>query len=230
MASFHQINQFPTLSSLLSKKSLVLGESGVGKTVFSAFFILNCLKHSIPLSDITIMDFAPCRKNYDGRSVGGKMQEYFAELENNAPEFSNEIIILNDFLDKKNAIIHGVQKPEIVAPRLSAKKDVDVLRNCLHNYKICTLEFQHFLTHPTPFLVINDVGIYLHLGGLRGLLTVISQSETVLLNAYYGEKIGQDYGSYVSRREKIIFDLLARRTNVVNTIFFNHVIPFDIIW
>jgi hypothetical protein len=52
-------------------------------------------------------------------------------------------------------------------------------------------------------------------------------STTALVNAYYGNFIAEDYGSYISKREKIMLGLLARK---METIYFNKPLREKLLW
>ena len=71
--------------------------------------------------------------------------------------------------------------------------------------------------YPTPFLIINDVSIFLHLGGLRYLLKVLGFAQTVLINGYQGNSLLQDLGTHISARESRLMRILSRHLTSYTT-------------
>ncbi len=104
--------------------------------------------------------------------------------------------------------------PKILTPRYSARSAQDVLNACCTNFAATQKQLIYFSRNPTKVLLINDIGIYLHLGGLRLLKKVLTVTETAILNAYYGQTLLADYGSNITRREEIMLLLLSKSLDI----------------
>ena len=166
----------------------------------------------------SILDFAPEKRIVKDRYIGGRIVESFNEILLEYTNLSPEIELM------KSQILEGEQ---ILPPRLLGQNSMEVLENCYSNFKICNSLLLNYLQNPTPILIINDIGIFLHLGGLRTVEKALNLSTTALINAYYGDFIADDYGSYISRREKIMLGLLARK---METIYFNKPLREKLLW
>jgi hypothetical protein len=130
---------------------------------------------------ITILDFAPEFKSFKSFKVGGRVI---------------------DFYEKSNHCIYLPLKGDIIPPRLNARSKKDLYKNICQNYKLTSEILQKYSQNPTPFLIINDISIYLHLGSKRILLEIIQQSDTFLGNSYYGDSIKCKIPSLISIIEK----------------------------
>ena len=209
----HQFNQTaPRLESLLGRQTLLLGEINSGKTVFSFLFLQYLLQSYVYRPcEISVLDFGPPRLNTGSTSIGGTFQELLdstLHLDDVAPSLSQVHWVAQESLEGSLQ-----SSPVILAPRYSSKTSQSVLQACCQNFKATFRQVKHFLNHPTPALIINDIGIYLHVGGLNLLKKAIGASQTTLLNAYYGRSLVQDYGSNISRREQIVLQLLMKHMN-----------------
>jgi hypothetical protein len=170
---------------LLHQKRLLWGEVGTGKTLYTALFLYYLrFIEEIPPYDITIADFGPTRVMKGQKTIGGKLTDFF-------PEFNYPHIPI---------------KP----PRMTATNTNEVLQaccqNCLNSIPIIT----NFNQNPTPVLIINDVTIYLHMGGYHTLLKAINAADTVLINGYGGNILLADYQSGISARECRMMKLLRK--------------------
>lgn len=105
---------------------------------------------------------------------------------------------------------------KIIPPRSSSTTQMEVYQNCVKNYQIINKDFRtviqqlnHSQIHDTV-LIINDFSIFLHLGSHIPLLKILKSHLTVFVNAYYGQKLADDFGSQISWREKVLVQLLSR--------------------
>jgi len=75
---------------------------------------------------------------------------------------------------------------DVVAPHPSAGSPGEVLELARRNREAIETIFGEYSRSPKRVLVINDVSIYLQGGSLEPLLSLLEESETVLMNGYYG--------------------------------------------
>jgi hypothetical protein len=149
------------------------------------------------------------------------MREYLPQLLNYIPKIQPDLSQIKGNLfdsaeiNEKSSI--SVSSSQIfVTPRLTAKTSNEVLNAAYTNFRLSYSLLKNYLQNPTKCLIINDVGIYLHLGGLNLLLKALGICETALFNAYLGKNLLHDYGSYISQREKIVLTLLRRYMTLNN--------------
>jgi hypothetical protein len=156
-------------NSFLEKKVLLYGETNTYKTFCSAKFIQYLLEEkTIDPNAISIIDFAPKLQTFNHLKIGGKIQDYYGTS------------TLCRYLNPKN---------EIIPPRLNATNKKQLYDNACHNYSQTISLLHTFEKAPTPYLVINDLSIHLHLGDIDQIIRVIEKSHTFLGNAYYGKNI-----------------------------------------
>ena len=205
----------PKFKDLFGKKTLILGETGTGKTFFSFNYLKFLLNNSILPKEITVLDFGPPVIQKPTFSIGGTFAECISLMDGQDTILKPKIL---EVLEKFAESIDGEDesnKLTILTPRFSAQTADQVIQSCCHNYRICKKQFDAFIRHPTKYLIINDVGIFLHLGGLYDLLKTMKQAETVLLNAYWGKRLVKDYGSNISSREHQILKVLGRKYQLI---------------
>ncbi|OLS15759.1 MAG: hypothetical protein RBG13Loki_0596 [Promethearchaeota archaeon CR_4] len=194
----------------MGRKSLLLGETNSGKTHFTFHFLCHILERkNCEPTDISVLDFAPPRIKRQNSAIAGTLGEFFRESNNLSASQAN---LLNSvhWLERDSSAPGIHTFPKILAPRFFARSAQDVLKACCVNFIITEKQLSYYLLHPTKVLIVNDVGIYLHLGGLRLLTKVLALPQTSLLNAYFGTTLLEDQGSYISRREGIMLSLLAK--------------------
>jgi len=200
----------PHLEELVGRKTLLLGETNSGKTRFTFNFVCSILQSKkCDPGDISILDFAPSRVKMRNLVIGGTLWEILQES-NNLPASLVKLLTSLRWTERESPPSGAHTSPKILTPRFSAKSAQDVLNACCDNFVVTQKQLQYNLLHPTKVLIVNDVGIYLHLGGLHLLKKVLAFPQTALLNAYYGTTLLEDRGSYISRREEIMLSLLAR--------------------
>jgi len=156
---------------LLGIKVLLYGETNTYKTFCSAKYVQYLMEdRKIDPNHISIIEFAPKLQTIDDLKIGGKVKDYFKESK------------LCKYLETDE---------EIIPPRLHAKNRKELYSNVCHNYRQTRLVLQEFNEKPTPYLIINDISIYLHLGDKRDLIKAIENANNVIGNAYYGKNISQ---------------------------------------
>jgi len=169
-------------SDVLGKKTLILGESGSGKTRLAAKLAEELMIIERP-DRITVIDFAPKRTG----QTGGKLADYIT-------------------------LIGGVKylaPKEVHTPRLTGTSREQILQLAKLNRKAMEPLLSQFVEKATKVLIMNDITLYLHVGRLQEVLRCVRLSETFLGTAYYGSRLAKDLGAGISRREKRLTDELA---------------------
>jgi hypothetical protein len=90
---------------------------------------------------------------------------------------------------------------EIVTPRLSGKTEEEVVTLAELNRERIDLLLNTY--HPRKVLFINDVSIYLQRGNVEKIVSVMSLSQTCIINGYFGTTLGEDPFS-VEEKKKMI--------------------------
>ncbi|TFG20806.1 MAG: hypothetical protein EU530_01975 [Promethearchaeota archaeon] len=185
-----------SFSQCKNKKILIFGDSNVGKTHLTSQF-LSYLRDTSSLKKIYVVEMGPERFQVDNYSVGGRLIDY-------DPSYQHDPSVL-------------YYNYPITPPRSASKNDAEVYKNCLKNYKIIHDEFTTVIdtlvnsSNNDSALIINDFSIYMHLGSHIPFLKLLKSSHTVFVNAYFGQKLAEDYGSNISWRERVLVKLLIRR-------------------
>ena len=162
--------------------SLIYGETNTGKTFFTGKFIQYLLEvKKINPKNISILDFAPKLAYFNNLKIGGRIQDYY----------ENSV--------KCNNINF---KGEIIPPRLKAKNKKEMHDNMCHNFNKIYEIMEIYNNNPTPALIINDISLYLHLGGNKYLINTINKSNTFFGNSYYGSSISSKFSKQLSLKEK----------------------------
>ena len=170
------------LNNLVSKKTLIYGETNTGKTFYTAKFIQYLFEiKNINPKDICILDFAPKLAYFNNLKIGGRIQDYY----------ENSV--------KCNNINF---KGEIIPPRLNAKNKNEMYRIICHNFNKIYEIMEIYNSNPTPVLIINDISLYLHLGSNKYLINTINNSDTFFGNSYYGSSISSKFSKLISIKEK----------------------------
>jgi len=176
------------LAEFLGKKVLIVGDVGSGKTKFTTHLLIEALESGYG-PQITVIDMAPKEVFLKGLVAGGKISNRGGQVR---------------YLDAGN----------VKTPRLSARSPDELLKLAEHNRRIMERLLRRFIASPTPILFINDVSLYLQRGRFDLLWSALEKAETVILNGYYGEKLQEDLGTGVSRRERKLMERLASRVDV----------------
>ncbi|MDW7977275.1 MAG: hypothetical protein RMK31_03380 [Candidatus Caldarchaeum sp.] len=171
---------------LLSKKTLIYGEAGSGKTKLLAQMLAELTKF-IDKSEFTVVDLAPPRIG----DVGGP---------------------LSDYLPTEN--MRYLRPHKIYAPRLMACNPEDLRRYVAHNVEEARKCLQTYAATPTKLLAVNDATIFLHGGDVSELLAYAGMAQTFIATAYYGEKLSEDFGTGLSASEKRKVEELLKHVDV----------------
>lgn len=168
--------------TFINRYTFLYGETNTRKTLNTALFVRYLIEtRKVDNSAITILDFAPKFKDFKNIKIGGQLLDFYENC------ISCNYIAL---------------KGEITPPRLNAKNKNELYSNICHNYKLTNEILIKYAQNPTPYLIINDMSIYLHLGSKTQLLDIIKKSCTFLGNAYYGTLIKSKISRLVSILEK----------------------------
>jgi hypothetical protein len=168
--------------NFIGHHTLLYGETDTGKTYLTAKFIdflLNSKK--VNPDDISILDFAPPLSNINKIKFGGRIKD-FSKLS----------------IQCRNILLKG----EIIPPRFKAANKKQLYHYLCHNYRISSMGLENFERNPTPYLVINDLSIYLHLGNKRHILQIINDVNTFFGNTYYGAEIKSKFSKILSLKER----------------------------
>ncbi len=90
---------------------------------------------------------------------------------------------------------------DIETPRLSGKTEKEVITLATINKKRIDTLLETYT--PCKVLFINDVSIYLQRGEVETIVSVMSSSETCIINGYIGKSLGNDPFSVEERRKMI---------------------------
>ncbi len=184
-----------SFSQCVDKKILILGDSNVGKTEISSLF-LTYLRSLPKINKIYVFELGPERFQFKDSSFGGRLSDY-------NPSYKEDPLV-NQY------------SYSIIPPRSKSKNKAEVYKICLKNYQLIHDDFRtvvEILSNSSDkgsALIINDFSIYLHLGSHISFLKLLKSSHTVFVNAYYGQKLAEDYGSNISWRERVLVKLLIR--------------------
>jgi hypothetical protein len=169
-------------TDILGKKTLILGESGSGKTKTAARLAKELMAIERP-GRMTIIDFAPRRTNH----TGGKLTDYVTIAEG----------------------VRYLTPKEVQTPRLTGTSQRQILRLARLNRKQMEPLLNQFTKNATEILIMNDITLYLHIGRLQRILQCVRLAKTFLGTAYYGTKLAKDLETGISLREKQLADELV---------------------
>ncbi|RLG71799.1 MAG: hypothetical protein DRO23_11440 [Thermoprotei archaeon] len=179
-----------SITNILNRRTLIMGELGSGKTLLTLKLVLNLISNGYG-RHITILDFAPKKIG----NIGGRFL---------------------DFGFNPSRVFAYLIPSKIYTPRISAKSPQELLDLALRNKKNIEEVIFKYLANPTDILIINDITLYFHAGSLELIDECMMVSKTFIANAYYGEKLSFDYGTGVSAKEKsMVLELLKYMDNVV---------------
>ena len=179
-----------SITDILNRRTLIIGELGSGKTILTLKLILNLISNDYG-RHITILDFAPKKVG----NVGGRLM---------------------DFGFNHSRVFAYLVPSKIYTPRISAKSPQELLDLALKNKKNIEKAIFKYLANPTEILIINDITLYFHAGSLELIDECMMVSKTFIANAYYGEKLSFDYGTGISAKERnMVLELLKYIDNVI---------------
>jgi len=189
----------------LNKTTLFTGESELGKTKITAEFLIY-LCHKIESSKIYVLDMGPQRFKFRNKNLGGKIKDFLPVL---------------DKLDEKNYY----NCESIIPPRASGESKGEILMSCEKNFASIQPKLTEILKKITKSLkegnrtqlvfIINDLSIYLHKGSENTIKDIIklqksSDNLTIFMNSYEGDFLINDYGSEISKNERIVVNSLKK--------------------
>jgi len=179
----------------IGKKILIVGDSNVGKTQLTSQF-LTYLRNVDKMDKIYVFEMGPERFQLDKTVVGGKLSDYDRTYRDDPR--------VNEY------------SYSITPPRSASKNKLEVYENCLKNYRLIYEDFKSVVENllntldANSAIIINDFSIFLHLSSPISFLKILKTSHTVFVNAYYGQKLTEDFGSNISWRERFLVQLLTR--------------------
>lgn len=133
-----------------------------------------------------------------------------------APEqvFLNDSAIGGKILKPGEFKIRYLDAGDVKTPRLSARSPDELLELAEHNRRTIEGMLNFFIDSPTRILFINDVSLYLQRGSLDLLWSALEKADTAIVNGYYGEKLQDDLGTGVSKRERRLMEKLAAKVDI----------------
>lgn len=179
-------------SSLIHRRTMILGDVSTGKTKLTARLLMEALRSENPES-ITVIDMAPEKRLYKGRSIGGKI---------------TDTVTLP-------AEVRLIQPRKINAPRYSARDRDDLFRQVEENRASIEEALELCLAEQTPILFINDLSLYFQSGRFEKALKAMVQAETFVANAYHGEILQDDLGTGISMTERRVVETFAGRADIL---------------
>jgi len=157
------------LEDYLSRKTLILGDVNTGKTTLTRK-VLEALCCRDLGRRIAIVDMAPevteKLANEKGLiGVGGKL----------TPPEGHDILYLGGHFEP---------------PRLSSKTEEEAIEKAQQNRRISEGLFRKIDGQSRDILLVNDVSIYLQAGTTENLTRWLDQAATVIVNGYWGKRLG----------------------------------------
>jgi hypothetical protein len=156
---------------------LIVGDVCVGKTALTSKLLDEAVSLGFSES-ISVIDLAPT-------------------VNLGAPKMKS----MKDFSSTVGSVNY-IRPPIIHAPRLEGKNKTHILELAETNAKTIDGYLTTFITEPSPILFINDLTLYLQAGDPRRVREVLESTETSIINAYRGERLREDIGSGLSKREE----------------------------
>ena len=101
---------------------------------------------------------------------------------------------------------------QIAAPRLMGKDAAHIQDLARDNARSIEKLFAELERQPRDILFLNDVTLYLQAGNLQRLLSVLQNSSTRIINAYYGNSFAD---SELTRRERQLTEVLMAHSDTV---------------
>lgn len=172
-------------SDLKGMKTLIAGELGVEKTALLRRLLGEAQNEN--REKITVLDFASPEFEIDGVAYGGHLTD--AQAPN----------------------IRIISSKLIKTPWHTAKNADELIRLADYNHNITQSLLDQYMRSPTNSLFINDVSVHLLRGTLQKLWDSIRKTETVIACGYLGNRITDDYGTGISRRENLLMRRLSTK-------------------
>ncbi|MFX1567949.1 MAG: hypothetical protein ACFFCV_06250 [Promethearchaeota archaeon] len=176
---------------LIGHYTFLYGETNTKKTFYTAKFVQYLIEsRNFDPKEISILDFAPPHSIIGGVKIGGKIKDFYQEIDN-----------------CNNLYFEG----EILPPRLNARNIKELYENACKNFEKAFKILNLFNNKPTSILIINDISIYFHIGNKKLLLDSINKTNTFFGNSYYGSSIKSDFDTLFSLREKRLVEYLVKK-------------------
>ena len=162
---------------LLGRRTLIIGDINTGKTHATIRILADWIAAN-PTPLMTVLDLAP----EPVRGIGGRLAL--------PPGFAGRYLFA-----------------DIVPPRLTGRTPDEIARLAATNALAVAPLLNQILARPHPILVVNDASLYLQAGDYHRFAEIIPSAATVLINAYYGESLGDHP---ISRRERRLTERLMQ--------------------
>ena len=159
------------------QRTLIIGEVNTGKTRTTLDILTRWIAAN-PTPSMTVLDLAP----EPVRGIGGRLAL--------PPGFTGRYLFT-----------------DIVPPRLTGRTPEEITRLAAANALAAASLFNQILARPHPILIVNDASLYLQAGDYRRFAEIIHSAATALINAYYGESLGDHP---ISRRERRLTERLMQ--------------------
>ncbi|QOJ78710.1 DUF87 domain-containing protein [Infirmifilum lucidum] len=172
--------------TVLGKRTVIVGETGSGKTRLTAR-ILEGLLELVDASEVTVIDMAPTTIP----GLGYRLSHYTSAVHR----------------------VRYLAPREVRAPRLEGRSVEEVIQLAEFNRNVLESLLELFRKDPTRVLVVNDMTMYFHAGDPNKLAECALLAETFLANAYSGLKLSNDKGSGLTRRESEALKYFVERVN-----------------
>ncbi len=101
---------------------------------------------------------------------------------------------------------------QLTAPRLMGRDAAEIQHLASVNAQNIENLFAELERQPRNILFLNDVTLYLQAGSLQRLLSVLQNSSTRIINAYYGDSFAD---SELTRRERELTEALMAHSDSV---------------
>ncbi len=181
-----------SLSSLIHRRTLILGDVSAGKTALTVRLLKDVLRTTNP-NEITVVDMAPEKTVHREITIGGRMTDMI----------------------KVPMPIRVLQPTKVNAPRYSARDKQDLIRQVEENRIVIEDALDAYLNEPTPILFINDLSLYFQSGRWEKVFEAMNKSETFVANTYYGKHLENDLGTGVSAVERELVERIAKKVDII---------------
>lgn len=168
----------PDPGDCLGRKLLILGDVNTGKTTLARRILDDLCRRGVG-TRIAIVDLAPhippalaAARGLKG--VGGRLA---------APAGCAALCL------------HA----QLAAPRLSSASEAEAIGKAQANLALADGCLQRLAASGRSIVFVNDVSMYLQAGTAEALLAHLAPAETLIVNGYWGQRLG---GGELSRRER----------------------------
>lgn len=170
---------------------MITGDVGTGKTALTA----KILDEAVSLGfgrTTAVLDLAPT-VNLGSAKLGSSLKQFSRRI--------NSVRYL---------------RPSVIrAPRLEGRSSEEVLRLAEENASLIDTSLDELIKKANPVLFVNDLTLYLQAGEPRRIVDLFRIAETVVANAYRGERLREDHGSGLSGREERALGLVEKTVDRV---------------